>query len=140
MPEIYIIIVLIFIILSVIIKGIIKYIYNTQSVYKPPYHYTSAPCIDNDQYLSEKKYKLMNLIAKTHYEDANKKTPCKYEIPDNIRNHSRTLGIPLYWSQWKTCAGTRERIVIWKPLKFLKLECERTMNKYHMKQSNMKLN
>lgn len=102
-------------------------------MYKPSYHYTRAPCIADDRYLSKKKYKLMNLIAKTHYEDASKKTPHKYEIPDNIRNHSRTLGIPLYWSQWKTDADTRERIVIWKPPKFLKMECERTMNKYNMK-------
>ena len=135
-PSIVIIALIFIIALRVIIKDIIKYIYHTEPVYKPSYHYARPPYIANDQYLSKKKYKLMNLIARTHYEDSSKKTPHKYKISDDIRNHSRTLGIPLYWSQWKTNTNTdtRERIVIWKPPKYLKMECEQTRNKYHMKE------
>ena len=124
------------IILSIIIKGIVKNIYTIYNpVSKPSYHYSRAPCIADDRYISKKKYKLMNLIARTHYEDSSKKTPHKYKISDDIRKHSRTLGITLYWSQWKTNTktDTRERIVIWKPPKYLKMECERTRNKFHMK-------
>ena len=125
------------IILSIIINGVVKNIYTIHNpVSKSSYHCTRAPYIANDQYLSKKKYKLMNLIVKKHYEDSSQKTPHKYKISDDIRNHSRTLGIPLYWSQWKTNTNTdtRERIVIWKPPKYLKMECEQTRNKYHMKE------
>ena len=66
-PSIVIIALIFIIALRVIIKDIIKYIYHTEPVYKPSYHYARPPYIANDQYLSKKKYnELMNISLKVH--------------------------------------------------------------------------